>query len=86
VVAVFVTEISITAVGDINTGPGPQWKRNILPKKKLNSHNIINNPNGFISDDVRRYLNNSDLLFGNLEGIISDLYYDCDEDVNKKLI
>lgn len=66
-------KLKISAVGDISTGLGSLWRHNIVPKSNTNFYSVQSNPENLISKRVKKILRESDITFGNLEGVVSNV-------------
>jgi len=73
-------EITLQAVGDIMTGPSREWLYRCVPKEQTNAYVVSQMPDRLIDDDVVETLTASDVLFGNIEAVISNEFYKPDSD------
>lgn len=67
-------DIKLAAVGDISTGIGINWRYMFLNKEERNTNVILDSPENLVQKEVLSTLKDAELVFGNLEGIITDSF------------
>lgn len=70
------TNITLGAVGDISVGIGLKWRKDYLENSNVES--LTNPSKQLVDDEVMAFLQRHDVLFGNLECVITESYYDDD--------
>lgn len=66
--------MKLAAVGDISTGIGINWRYESLNEKEQNSDVVMQSPENLVQEDVISVLHDPDILFGNIEGIITESF------------